>query len=225
MTKMLNVIGKLLLNDATHLVCSRQGTGSIWWYHHNGPMRLTLLPVWKLKLRETMYLGPSHTAHRKPNEDLTVGLKKKRVHPYKHVLHFSFLSCFNAALTPSSLCFWVILILERWVSFSFLNSTERLDVPSSLALKPNTCLYLCHLTSVVTCCRSAEIFPWKPYLAKYRLPFVRAFLRLCLLHALFYALPAPTAPPPHQLPHTTSWSSLSWDKNEHIQPCWSWHGP
>lgn len=143
-----------------------------------------------------MYLGPSHTAHRQPNEGLTVGLKKKRVHPYTHVFHFSFLSCFNAVLMPPSLCFWVILILERWVSFSFLNSTVRSDVPSSLALKPKACLYLCHLTSVGTCCRSAEIFSWKPYLAKYRLPFVRAFLRQCLLHALFYALSAPTPPPP-----------------------------
>lgn len=109
------------------------------------------------------------------------------------------LCCFSAVLIASSFCFPVTLILERWVSFSFLNSTVRSDVPSSLALKAKACLYLCHLNSVVTCCRSEEIFSWKSYLAKYRLPFVHASLGLCLhctpcfMH--FQALSTPQPPP------------------------------
>lgn len=102
-----------------------------------------------------------------------------------------FLCCSRAVLILFSFCFSVILILERWAAFSLLNATGWSDVPSSLALRPKACLYLCHLTSVVTCCRSEEIFSWKSYLAKYRLPFVRAFLGLCLLHALFYTFPTP----------------------------------
>lgn len=102
-----------------------------------------------------------------------------------------FLCCCRAVLILFSLCFSVILILERWAAFSLLNATGWSDVPSSLALRPKARLYLCHLTSVVTCCRSEEIFSWKSYLAKYRLPFVHAFLGLCLLHALFYTFPTP----------------------------------
>lgn len=120
------------------------------------------------------------------------------MHVYLHacvyvlVFHLSFLS-FNTVLKPSwsgSVFLSFILILERCLSFSFLNSAVRSDVPGSLALKRKAHLYLCHLTSVVTC-RSEEIFPWKSYLAKYRLPFVHAVLGLCLLYPLSYAHPLP----------------------------------
>lgn len=111
---------------------------------------------------------------------------------YVLVFHLSFLS-FNTVLKPSwsgSVFLSFILILERRLSFSFPNSAVRSDVPGSLALKRRARLYLCHLTSVVTC-RSEEIFPWKSYLAKYRLPFVHAVLGLCLLYPLSYAHPLP----------------------------------
>lgn len=103
------------------------------------------------------------------------------------------LGCFNTVLKPSSsgsVFLSVILILERCLSFSFPNSAVRSDVPGSLALKRKARLYLCHLTSVVTC-RSEEILPWKSYLAKYRLPFVHDVLGPCLPYPLSYAHPLP----------------------------------
>lgn len=88
-------------------------------------------------------------------------------------------------------CFSFIYPDSGKVSFFFLSKfSSEIRCSRFTGFERKARLYLCHLTSVVTC-RSEEIFPWKSYLAKYRLPFVHAVLGLCLLYPLSYAHPLP----------------------------------